>query len=297
MNFFNTHMLIPLLCLSCIGINAAEDERCSCQKPPRTPDTVIVNEQLATLSPELCPCGVKPRAEEEQELCPCSVKPRFEEGPELCPCSVKPRAEEEQELCPCSVKPRFEESPELCPCSVKPRAEEEQELYPCSVKPRLEESPELCSCSNQKPKKLDTIKNVYAYLHNQPNASLHQNKPKLTHKDIIERACNCSPKPHKLPATNRTTNNQKPTIHSEDGAALFVESTQALMNCVEGGIIVNNTGNLKEGLPYILDGIQTLISIASKSSNPQKTYQDIVRFIAECDRAELDMIFNAIQKR
>jgi len=261
----NTRLLIPLLCVSCAALVAADDERCSSQKTPCIPDITIVNTQPEMPQPELCPCSVKPRAEEETELCPCNVKPRIEEEQELCPCSVKPRVDEDTELCPCSVKPRVEESPELCPCSVKP-------------------------------KKVDPIKNVYAYLHNQPKASLQSHKPKITHKDIIERACNCTPKSHKLTVSSRAAiNNQKPTTYSESGAALFIESTHALMNCVEGGIVANNTGNLKEGLPYILEGIQTLINIASKSPNPQKSYQDIIRFISDCDQTELDMLFGTIK--
>jgi hypothetical protein len=88
--------------------------------------------------------------------------------------------------------------------------------------------------------------------------------------------CSCGkPKPHKEPVT---------------GAELFISGTHAIMNCVEGGIISHNTGNLKEGLPYIMEGITALANLTSRTADPEKAYQDLYKFMASLNQKDLDQL-------
>ena len=97
--------------------------------------------------------------------------------------------------------------------------------------------------------------------------------------EIIEEKCPCSKPPHK----------------DDSGAELFVQGTQGIMLCVQGGAIAQKAGDIRAGLPYIFQGLSLLTDITARSKTPEKDYQELYRFMNALDTQELDKLSKAVK--
>ena len=253
-------LLASFVCVRADDISA--DEKCGCQKPSHK----IEQEQ------------VEPAVEDTQPVNISCTEPAYtiseEEKIAETPANeavVTENSQDESEKCPCShVKPRNDE-PEKCPCS--------------QVKPRAKIS-----------------YSIYDYLHNKCPGIVSVKCPcaKPHHKDIATRICNNiakNPQAHRLEDSLEKCNcGHKPKVSakdSTDGAELFIKATEAIMNCVTGGIVAHNTGNLEAGLAYVIDGVKEFINIASKSKNPEQVTQELYKFVASFDQQEMEQLLQA----
>lgn len=182
-----------------------------------------------------------------------------------CPCSKPPKSDilsihrttaTDIDKCPCAKPPhKDDEDAAKCPCGVKPRSDEEDTAKcPCAKPPHREIVARVCACMAGKPK---------------PHRL----------EDFADK-CPCSkPKPHKEPLT--------------DGAADFIQATEAFTQIVSGGIIAHNTGDLKQGLSAIFTGINSLVDLTSRSAHPEEVYNQLYRFMASLDQQEMAQLLAA----
>jgi len=210
----------------------------------------------------------------DDQKCPCSKPPKSDilsihrttaTDIDKCPCAKPPHKDDTEAKCPCGVKPRSDEEAK-CPCGVKPRSDEEAKC-PCGTKPRSDEEAK-CPCA--KPPHREIVARVCACMAGKP-------KPHRL-EDFIDK-CSCKPKPHKEPLT--------------DGAADFIQATEAFTQIVTGGIIAHNTGDLKEGLSAIFTGINSLVDLTSRSAHPEEIYNQLYRFMASLDQQEMALLLAA----
>jgi hypothetical protein len=220
----------------------------------------------------LCTSTLAVIASDDDPKCPCQKPPKFDclslnvtrSDSDKCPCTtVKPKSELIQQISTATVPD------EKCPCStVKPKTDTDQletakdqtslEKCPCSIKPTREIIARICACMAGKPKpyKLDEF--------------------------TAKCPCSVKPRPHSKPSKEQLS----------EGAEVFVGGAHAIMECVEGGLVVQNTGSLKEGLPYIFEGINSLVELASRSENPEVVYNQIYDFMAQLNQQEMTQLLN-----
>jgi len=250
--------VVFLLSFSLIATESADNEKCGCNKPPREDEVATVVPQPVVEESEACPLEqTKPTT----VTCTASV------------CTITHQdVEKEVEKCPCAggTKPRQDEKAK-CPCSgTKPRA---AVLY-----------------------------NIYDYLHNKVSCQSNVKCPcsvKPSHKVVAARVCGC------MTGNNKTLRLEevldkcscgkpRPAVKDpNDGAQLFLQGTQAIMFCVTGGIVAHNSGDLKIGLAYVIEGIMSFVDLASRSKNPEAVRQELCKFMAGFDQQDMDQLLHA----
>lgn len=169
-----------------------------------------------------------------------------------------------------------------CPCSVKPPHRDEVQTVvhePVITQP----VDEKCGCSVKPPHKDDLVDEKCGC------------GAKPPHKDDIQAKCPCQKPPHRSETVEDKCPCQKPPHRTElaketTGADLFVNGTQGIMLCVQGGVLAQKEGNIKVALPYIFQGLSILTDMASRSPNPQQAYQELYRFMNSLDKHELDIL-------
>lgn len=203
----------------------------------------------------ICVCGGLSAVTEQissDSKCPCSVKPKINKD-EVQTIIHDQTIQVDEAKCNCHKPPHKDDVQEAkCGCSVKPPHKDETQdvKCPCSVKP--------------------------------------------PHKDDVQvdaAKCGCSVKPpHKDDTQDVKCPCQKPPHKETTGADLFVSGTQGIMLCVQGGVLAQKEGNIKVALPYIFEGLSILTDLASRSPNPEKSYQDLFKFMNSLDKNELDIL-------
>ena len=85
--------------------------------------------------------------------------------------------------------------------------------------------------------------------------------------------------------------------NDEDGAQLFVESAQVLLNIVQAGISANQSGKLKDGIPYLVAALNEIAAIAQRSKDQQRVYRTMVNFMLTRSDDELNQMFVLARNR
>lgn len=156
---------------------------------------------------------------------------------------------------------------ERCPCQVKPPHRDEVQTIVHEQAPTVVDE-DKCPCSVRPP-----------------------------HKDDVEESkCPCSVKPpHRTEAIEDKCPCSKPPHKDTTGAELFVQGTQGIMLCVQGGALAQKAGDIKVGLPYIFQGLSLLTDITSRSPKPEKAYQELYRFMNSLDKHELEQLARTVK--
>lgn len=69
------------------------------------------------------------------------------------------------------------------------------------------------------------------------------------------------------------------------------------MQIVQGGITAHNTGKLECGLPNIFNGIGGLVSLVSRSADPEKTCNEIFNYVQSLDEIEQARLLNIVRSQ
>jgi len=170
-------------------------------------------------------------------------------------------AQEVDRACACSKpKPKkdiavFDDTTKGCSCGGK------------SVD--TDDTTKACACSKPKPKRDAITQEVLitricaAFLNNQQAARAGQVQY-------------ISPAAHAIPQDAKTI----------DGGELFIQGAASMLQIVQGGITAHNSGKLENGLPNIFNGINGLVTLVSRSQNPEKTLTDFINFMQSFDAQE-----------
>lgn len=92
-------------------------------------------------------------------------------------------------------------------------------------------------------------------------------------------------------------NNKHQAHKLDEGAQIFVESAQVLLNFVQAGIVANSSGNLKDGIPFIVAGLNELAALSSHTQDQQRSYQEMVDFLLTRSDDELNHILSTARNR
>ena len=159
-----------------------------------------------------------------------------------------------------------------CSCNDKNVADDEStKACACSHKPKKDgsddEATKACACSHKPKKDLSdlNLEKVIAQ-------TCVLNKQTRNNKEI--------------------TQNTTETKECDDSGELFVQSAANMLQIVQGGIVAHNSGKLESGLPYIFNGISGLVTLISRSANPEQTLNDVINFMKTFETDDYDKLLN-----
>jgi hypothetical protein len=153
------------------------------------------------------------------------------------------------------------------------------------------EEPEVtkgCSCSKPRPKKTNE---TIADENDQEITNAHHQQHPITAL-TIDKSCSCS-KPR--PKRNTSDMKNSPVVslpEEESDGELFIKSALCFIKILEGSITAHETGNIKNGLQNILQGISGIAEIVSKKQNPHAAYEQIVDYMQNLSETEQAALIN-----
>lgn len=69
------------------------------------------------------------------------------------------------------------------------------------------------------------------------------------------------------------------------------------MNFVQAGLVAQNTGNLKDGIPYIVAALNELSALSSHKDDLQRTHQEMIKFLLTRSDDELKNLLSIAHSR